>query len=261
MRWIPGVLGLVVLNSCSTLTVPGQGSAVDGQAAAEQILTRSARETGDPWNRLRTLTVSYEGEWSGVARRLQPVLVDAGYRKSSVERYETAGGRIEQIHRGPEGEKKVVRTPGGARVSYSGGRVASGEDEAAAALVADAYRIFSFGSSWLAGHADDPRVLAPRSLGGEECDRIQGLLRPGIGISEEDRFIAWIGRETGRMHRIQFTIDGLESTRGADVEVTFSDFQRFPDGVESPRRFIEHVVRPLNVKAHEWRMVERESTR
>jgi hypothetical protein len=56
------------------------------------------------------------------------------------------------------------------------------------------------------------------------------------------------------MRRLQFTLNGLDSTRGADVDVTFSDFHKAADGSVWPRTFVEYIQRPLRAKAHEWRM-------
>lgn len=257
MKWMFAIASIGLLGACSSLTVPGQGKAVAGGKEAMAVLARSAERTGDPWGKLDALEVGYDGEWTGVVKRLQPVLVDGGHRKASTERYLPASDRISQEHRGPKGSKRVERTRDGVEVSFSDGREVGAEEREAAALVADAYRIFIFGASWLRKHGSELSVLSPVELAGETCDRVQGVLRPGIGFSEEDRFIAWIGRDSGRMQRFQFTIEGLESTRGADVEVTFPEFRRFSDGVELPTRFVERVERPVKVKAHEWWMVER----
>lgn len=248
------LLAALSLVSCSTLEVPGSARPVAGAAGAGQVLARAVTVNGDPWGSVREVQVGYEGEWTGVVRRLQPVLVDAGFRKESTERYLPRRGRIEQTHRGPAGTKEVVRQGRAVEVEFGGRGPASEEERAAAALVADAYRVFLFGPSYLKAEAEGLGLLSPRELGGETCDRIQGRLRPGLGMAAEDRFIAWIGRQSGRMHRLQFTIDGLASTRGADVDVTFSGFERLADGREWPTHFVEYVHRPVFVKAHEWWM-------
>ncbi len=231
-------------------------------AAARALLDRAAKRNRDPWNSLREVRVGYDGEWTGIVKRLQPVLVDAEHRKSSQERYQPRQRRIEQTHRGPAGVKRVVRDGRSVEVVFKhqgeNRGPASEEERAAAALVADAYQVFLFGPSYLNAEAEELEQLAAKELGGELCDRIQGRLRPGLGFAAEDRFIAWIGRDSGRMHRFQFTIDGLASTRGADVDVTFSGFERLADGREWPTRFVEYVHRPVFVKAHEWEMTSLE---
>lgn len=255
-------LALAALASCSTLEVPGEVAAVAGPAEARAVLDRATRQNRDPWGSVREVRVGYDGEWTGVVARLQPVLVDKEHRKTSRERYQPRQRRIEQTHSGPSGVKRVVRDGRSVEVIFEdradAGGSASEEERAAAALVADAYQIFLFGPSFLLAEGVELERLAAKELGGETCDRIQGRLRPGLGFAAEDRFIAWIGRDSGRMHRIQFTIDGLASTRGADVDVTFSGFERLADGREWPTRFVEYVHRPVFVKAHEWRMTSLE---
>jgi len=91
-------------------------------------------------------------------------------------------------------------------------------------------------------------------LDGERCHLIAGRLSPGFGNSAEDHFIAWIGRDSSLMRRFQFTLNGLDSTRGADVDVTFSDFRKAADGSVWPGNFVEYIQRPLLAKAHQWRM-------
>lgn len=108
--WLPIIAAL--LASCSSLTVPGKGEAVGDSAAAH----------GDPMKRYREVQVAYTGEWTGVVKSLQPELVDAEYRKSSVEIYGTRRGRVVQEHRGPGGVKRVDRTRDGVTVHYDGER-------------------------------------------------------------------------------------------------------------------------------------------
>lgn len=257
MKAFMAVVLLVTLSSCSSLIVPGEGKAMGGASEAEAVIVRSARLTGDGWNRYRKVEVSYDGEWTGIVKRLQPDLVDGEFRKSSEEIYEPGKNLVRQWHRGPGGRKMVLRTPGAIEVEYEApdGREADKNLRDAAALVADAYTVFLFGTSWLKEHAEDLSLLEPREFSGEICDLVQGRVRPGFGFSEEDRFIAWVGRESGWLRRFQFTIDGLESTRGADVEVSFFDHWRAADGSVWPGRFVEWVERPVKVKAHEWSMM------
>ena len=125
---------------------------------------------------------------------------------------------------------------------------------AAAALVADAYTVFVFGSSWLAENGRDFQLLPGGSIAGEPCHLVSGTLKPGLGRADSDSFIAWIGKGTGHLRRFQFTLNGLESTKGADVDVTFSEMRKAPDGSVWPTRFVERVQRPVNIPAHDWRM-------
>ncbi len=123
-----------------------------------------------------------------------------------------------------------------------------------AALVADAYTAFLFGPSWLLRKGTDFKLIGGRTLDGERCHLIAGRLSPGFGDSDEDHFIAWIGQDSLLMRRFQFTLNGLDATRGADVDVTFSDFRKTADGSVWPAKFVEYIQRPLLAKAHQWRM-------
>lgn len=240
--------------SCSSLPVPGSATATAPDEDARKIMRQSAASQGDGWKKYREVEVEFDGDWSTIAKRIQPVLTDPGFRKSSVETYRPATGNVRQVHRGPQGTKTVVRQRPAVRVSFNG--VASDDSEVldAAALVVDAYCAFLFGPSWLVHVGNDFKMIGERMLDGEICHLIEGRLSPGFGNSPEDHFIVWIGRDSLWMKRIQISLNGLDSTRGADVDVTFSDFRNAPDGSVWPRHFIEYIQRPIRAKAHEWRM-------
>lgn len=241
-----------LLASCSTLPVPGRAESIAGDAAA--VLRASARSQGDAWRRYDRVEVAYDGEWSAIATRLQPVLTDPGYRKSSLETYRPPLSRVDQRHSGPEGIKEVSRRRPDTRVTRNGKPASDREERDAAALVADAYTAFLFGSSWLAEHGRGLHLLEERTLDGERCQLVAGRLTPGFGAADEDHFIAWIGADSRLLRRLQFSINGLDSTRGADVDVVFSEHFRSADGTWWPGRFVEHIQRPLRAKAHEWTM-------
>lgn len=254
MKSFVSLLLPLLLGACSSLMVPGEAPPVGGADEARALLKSAARASGDPWSAYREVTVSYDGEWTGVVKRLQPDLVDAEFRKASVETYDTRRETVNQVHTGPGGTKTVARTRKDVGVAYNGARIGPEPRRDASALVADAYTAFLFGPSWLLRKGGGLELVGPATIDGEPCDGVQGWLRPGFGFSDEDRFIAWIGRDSRRMRRLQFTIEGLESTRGADVDVTFSDFREAADGSVWPGRFVEWVHRPVFVKAHDWRM-------
>jgi hypothetical protein len=241
-----------LLASCSTLPVPGEAEGIAGDAAA--VLRASARHQGDPWRRYDRVDVAYDGEWSAIATRLQPVLTDPGFRKSSRETYRPPLSRVEQRHLGPDGVKEVRRQRPRTEVTYHGSPSDDPEVRDAAALVADAYTAFLFGSSWLAAQGRGLHLLEERTLDGERCHLVAGHLRPGFGAADEDHFIAWIGADSRLLRRLQFSLNGLDSTRGADVDVVFSEHFRSSDGTWWPGRFVEHIQRPLRAKAHEWTM-------
>jgi hypothetical protein len=239
--------------SCATLPNPAEVKGSQSDPAATAILKKSAAAHGDPWKRLRNVKVSFDGEWTTLAKKVQPVLTDPDFRKTSVESYRPGRKQVSQTHTGPGGTKTVERNGDSVSVSYNGTNSNDPEKLDAAALVTDAYTILVFGSSWLAENATNLKQLPSRELDGEPCHLVAGTLKPGIGRASEDQFIAWISEDTHLLKRFQFTLNGLESTRGADVEVTFLDMKKAPDGTVWPTHFIERLQRPFQIKAHEWR--------
>ena len=239
---------------CSTLPRPGEGAPLRS-AEAREILRDSAKRQGDAWRNARRVTVAYEGRWSAIATRLQPVLTDPGFRKGSEEVYEPRLERVRQVHRGPAGVKEVVREKGSVRVVRNGVTDDNRDSLAAAALVADAYTAFLFGSSWLADVADEVWLLPDDESTRDGQRLVGGRLRPGFGFSGEDHFIAWIDEKDGSLRRLQFTLGGMESTKGADVDVVFSEFVRDSNGFLWPQRFVEDIQRPLKARAHEWETI------
>jgi hypothetical protein len=248
-----GLLLPLIAASCTTLPNPYEADTSRTDPTAASIIEKSAAAHGDPWKRYSRVNVSFTGEWSDLATRIQPALTDPAFRESSIETYRPASKRVSQTHTGPKGTKTVSRYPASISVSYNGAATDDPEKLDAAALVADAYTVFVFGSSWLAENATGFQLLPGRSIEGEPCHLVSGIIKPGFGRSEEDRFIAWISEDTGYLKRFQFTLNGLESTKGADVDVVFSEMRKTSDGSVWPTHFIERVQRPVNIKAHEWR--------
>lgn len=234
-----------------------------GSDWALALLAASARAHGlDGFRRLGDIAVSYDGEWPPVIGRLQPVLVDQGFRQSSEERLLPRQGIVAQAHTGPMGRKQVVRTPDGVRVRFNGAESADAEQRAAAALVADGYALFLLGPLWLAPGAwgAPRRVLAAEmgppervAVGGREweCDVVRLLVSPGLGFAGEDRFALFVDREEGLARRVRFTLNGLASTRGAVAEVdAWGHAER--GGVRWPTRFRERLLRPFPLRVHDW---------
>jgi hypothetical protein len=234
--------------------VPGNSADNGTRAAAVAVLKWSAAKHGNPWQDYRQVKVNYSGEWSSLATRLQPVLTDPGFRKGSVETYQPRSGRVHQLHTGPQGTKQVTRQGSKTAVVVNGKLTKDREVTAAAALVVDAYTAFLFGPSWLIDQGSQHTLLAEKPLGGESCTLVIGKLTPGIGSPATDDFIVWIGKDSGLMRRFQFSLNALDSTRGADVEVTFSEHWKAADGSVWPGHFVENIERPIRTKAHDWRL-------
>ncbi len=249
-----GLLPLLALAGCAApLPEPTAPS-----AEAEALLRASAEAHGlAAFRAIRDLSVSYEGEWPPVIGRLQPVLVDQGFRIRSEERLLPREGLVAQAHAGPEGLKQVVRRPGGVRVWYDGRETPDAERRAAAALVADGYALFLLGPMLL---ADGRRALAAEmacteriTVGGRafDCDVLRLRAAPGLGLAEADRIALFIDREGRLMRRVRFTLEGLASTRGAVAEVDALTHATL-HGVTWPTRFHERLLRPFPLRVHDW---------
>ncbi|MEM7050061.1 MAG: hypothetical protein AAF604_10390 [Acidobacteriota bacterium] len=242
---------------CASSAIPAWPEDDDALSSGRDLLERSvAAHRGDVFADLQDLSVSYDGRWGRIVPRLQPVLVDRGFRASSQERYLLPSGTVFQLHTGPQGEKTVLRRPDDVLVSYAGTAVPEVDEErqAASALVADAYLMMITGPSYFLRPAAEIRSLPAAVEDGQRFLRLRARLRPGFGLSPEDRAVLWIDPETFLLRRVEFSIEGLESTRGAEVDVTFSGHREM-HGKVWPTRFVERVRRPVSVFAHRWSLV------
>ena len=227
--------------------------------AAQALLKESAAAHGlKGFQAIQDLNVSYSGEWRAVIGRLQPALVDASFRGSSEERLLLREGVVAQAHTGPGGRKQVLRraastAPGEVRVWFNGEEARDAERRAAAALVADSYSLFLLGPLLL---VDRPLVM---ELGEIEwvnehaCDVLRLQLAPGLGHARVDQLALFIDRKERLMRKLRFTLDGLESTKGAIAEVETYDHQTL-HGVRWPTRFYERLLRPLPMPVHDWNL-------
>lgn len=262
---------LPLLASGCASPLPGIAAGGD-DAAARALFDAACTAHGlAAWRRIHDLNLTYEGEWRALVPRLQPELVDAGFRGRSEERVLPRAGLVAQLHTGPAGHKQVVRhrgaTSAGAAVgvgdvtlAYNGqpSTVAAARD--AAALVVDGYLLFLLGPLALADRetAGQPLTLhlaEPEAVDGRPCDALALRLAPGLGFAPVDQLILFIDRETRLMRRVRFSLEGLASTQGAVAEVDVWDHQR-AHGVMWPTRFHERLRRPIpGLPVHDWRLV------
>ena len=209
--------------------------------------------------RLRDVNVRLDGKWAFLAPKLQPKLSDVRFRGGSEERYLRQGNGfvVGQEHHGPSGAKHVLHrvtlgTP--AEVTYNGQASGDPEASAAAALVADAYTMFLFGPDFfIRRNADIEKLPATGEVDGRACDEVLAILRPGFGVAKEDRVVLFVDQRDRTLRRVQFTLNGLESTQGADVHVDLLDLRQLA-GVRFPTRFYEQIDHPAPIPAHRWRM-------
>lgn len=244
------ISALILVAGCAAQFPEPTGSRNHDAAAA--VLERSiAAHGGYLFQRPGSVRVSYDGEWRNVVKVLQPVLVDAGYRQSSEEVLDLATAGIVQVHNGPEGTKLVARTADDVSVLYDDVESDDETTRAASALVADAYTMFLAGPSFIKRRQADLTLLESATLDGASYQRVHAVLEPGFGFSERDEAVLWINEVTGLLGLVHFTIDGLASTRGAHVDVAFSEHKEI-DGFVWPTRFLERVRGPVRVTAHSW---------
>jgi hypothetical protein len=253
-------LGLV---GCSTPLSLAQPEVVANDPAAERLLQQSADEHGwGAYQGLRDINVRYEGAWRPLIDRVQPVVVDKGFRGASEERLMPHAGVVAQAYTGPAGSKHVRwqrgRTgearPGQVAVWFNGKLNTQTDADAAAALVAEAYGLFLLGPLWLAGQGHAMQMGGKARVDGRACQVVQVWKRPGLGRVALDRVAVYIDAERGIVRRVQFTLEGFANTQGAVAEVdTFEHQRRF--GVLWPMRSYEEVVHPIRLPAHDWRIV------
>ena len=160
-RLVLASLALPALQGCAAplpeLSNPGTAP------GARALLERSAAAHGfTAFSRLNDLNVSYAGEWPALIGRLQPTLVDSGFRGGSEERLLLRGGPmvVAQAHTGPIGRKQVVRRAarggqGDVRVWFNGEEARDDERRAAAARRTTCLR--PFGPAWACATTMRPR--------------------------------------------------------------------------------------------------------
>jgi hypothetical protein len=244
-------LALPALQGCAAQFPPLPDNATTAEAQA--LLQASAAAQGAAaFAMLTDVSVSYAGQWRALVNTLQPDLVDSGFRGRSEERLLPRGRLLAQAYTGPKGSKHVVRrtaahNEGDVRVWFNGQETHNAAPRDAAALVADGYALFLCGPMLLAG-----AWAADRSLVMQLASR-QRITVDGLGLSQSDQLAVFIDRQEQLMRRVRFTLDGLDSTRGAVAEVdAWAHLTRH--GVRWPTRFHERLLRPVPLPVHDWQM-------
>jgi hypothetical protein len=249
-----------ILSSCASTQICTR-SITTSEPKAQALVTASQKAHGSAaFDRILDLSVRYEGKWASIGPRFQPVLVDSKFRGASEERITLSPRIIAQTHTGPGGVKKVLRSHGQIAISYNGMATDDDETEQAAALVADAYALFLLGPFYFQQSGTVFAMNGESFVDQALCDEVLAILRPGLGMAEEDRVILHIDRNTKLLRRVRLTLNGLDSTRGAEVDVTFRDFKKI-DGVLWPTDFDERIRSPFKLHAHHWNLRGLESNR
>lgn len=248
-------LCLPLLAACGSRGIPQPDSSGE-QPAARAVLQASAEAHGlAAFRQIRDINISYAGEWAGLVKRLQPTLIDAEFRQTSQERLILGPRPLNaQQHHGPGGSKQVVRSSDGIQVSYNGAASSDKDALAAAALVADGYRMFLSGPFYFLEGNLSLASGPDEEVEGRACISIIAVRRPGHGLSAEDRYQLFFDREKHLLRRVRFTMEGLESTQGAIAEVDFFEHRQIA-GVTWPTRFHERLRKPIpGLAVHDWRL-------
>jgi hypothetical protein len=259
----------LLLGSASALAVPTLlgcahplplGDAPRTSAAGQRRLLDSATVHGlEAYRRLRDISVAYDGAWRPIIGRVQPVVVDAGFRGPSEERLLPRQGVVAQAYRGPNGTKQVswvrgdgsAAQPGRVGVWFNGQASADAGVLDAAALVAEAYGLFLLGPLWLIDRGLAVELSGTARVNGRACDVVEVWLRPGLGRVAGDRVAVFIDRDDAVTRRVRFSLEGYAGTRGAVAETDSLEHRRL-GGILWPVRSYEEVVHPIRLPAHDW---------
>lgn len=205
------------------------------------------------------ISVGYDGRWRPFVDRIQPDVVDAGYRGGSQERLLPRQGVVAQAYAGASGRKQVAWRRGGDSPDRPGSisvwrndvRSTDPATLQAAALVAEGYGLFLLGPLWLVDRGLAVRSGGTETVDGRLCDVVDVWLQPGLGEVAMDRVAICIDRKVDIARRVRFTLEGTSNTRGAVAEVDTYDHQR-RFGLLWPMRSYERVVHPIRIPAHDW---------
>jgi hypothetical protein len=268
------LLPAALLGACGTplpLTAPVPSSPTSpGASAGMQRLLDSAQAHGlAAYRNFTDINISYGGQWRPLINRIQPDVVDAGFRGPSQERLMPKLGINAQAYTGPSGNKQVWWRQGAATsidtnqapalgevaVWFNGKASNNPKQLTAAAVVAECYRLFLLGPLLFADQLmkqNLPTQLdGTARVDGRLCDVVQVWLRPGLGQVAQDRVALYIDRADSVTRRMLFTLEGFAGTRGAVAETDTFDHQ-MRHGVLWPMRSYERVAHPLNLPAHDW---------
>ncbi len=245
---------LALLSGCGSIPKPQQSAtSADARALLDQTQLAHGKAA---FAAIRDLSVRYDGNWFNLVTRIQPVLTDKTFRQSSEERMLLDENLVAQLYTGEGGKKFVLRDglrPLGERASvWVNQRPETNRDKIAAAhLVVEAYQLFLYPAFYVERAAHLER-LSEAEVNGRDCERLLAIMRPGIGNSTEDRVVLYIDKQDKLIRRVRLTLEGLESTQGAVVDVDYDRFVQIA-GVTWPTHFYESLVAPLpGLPAHDF---------
>jgi hypothetical protein len=214
------------------------------EAAAQALLRQSqAAHGGAAFAQLRDVAVDFDGHWHFMITKIQPVVTDTAYRQTSTERILLPSGDMAQTYRGPAGTKHVSLVGGRIAVAYNGVPNTDGAVLESAHMVAEAYKFFLMPAFYVQ-RAQRLALTQGELVAGVQTVAVAGVLRPGFGAAQEDRFTLYIDPSTHRVRRVRMSLEGTRSTRGASVDVTYTGYIERA-GVLWPKGFDEAMASPF----------------
>ena len=249
----PLVVCLLFLAGCASTKIP-QATLTSSDPEAVALVTASQRAHGAmAWSTIRDLNVRCVGNWSSIGSRMRPRLADARFRRESEEALDLVGGTMVQLQKGRGGRKFVLRAPGRVTVWYNGQSDSREEVIRAAALEADAGKMFLLGPLYFQRPGVILEKLGTAKIQGKECDQVLAVLRPGFGYADEDRVVLSIDHETQRLRRVSMTLAGINDERGVDV--TFDKWAQ-RSGVWWATDYDERLRGRLMLPFHRWTLMD-----
>lgn len=252
------IIGVLAMTGCATVPVgtaaPKTPVEAPGDPAVQLLQQAAAAHGMAAYSQLHDISVRYEGKWLSFVTNVQPVLCDVKFRGSSEERLLTRDRISAQLHHGPDGLKYVLRDRAAISVWYNGRESKDADVLAAAALVADDYRMFLLGPFFFLERGAPVSLAGRETVEGRDCDNLLAVLRPGIGLSAMDRTLISIDRTQHLVRRLRITVNGMSSTQGAVADVFLRDYVE-GHGVMWPTHFFEQLRNPFDLPVHEWRLL------
>lgn len=249
-----GLAGITLASGCARpFERPDQATAAlnpDGDAVLALALTAHG---GDSPNRLKDISVGLSGDWKWLIKRIQPLVTDFSYRVDSEERLIVDQGIYAASYRGPNGTKKVVRTPTSIRVFYNGKETFDPDVLQSSAMTADGFFHFLLGPFAFMQPGNQFTRLADERERGRNYFRIHAQRQPGFGTAASDEVILWVDANSHLLYRMEITLEGYRTTQGAHVDVTFLEYDD-TTGYLLPVEFHERVRAPIAIDAHSWRL-------
>ena len=249
------LLSVVFISGCTTRPSPrfeAAASNFEDNLTAEEIFQATfLKHGGSSLASLQDVSVAIDGEWYFLITRIQPEVTDARYRQQSEERVVLSPRLYAVNYNGEAGTKEVFRSESDIRVGYNGTSSSDTRKEMATALTADAFYMFALGPLALNSRVNNWKRLEDRNENGNSYYRVNGELKPGIGISDSDFITLWINKKDDLTFRLHITLDGFETTVGAHVYTSFLNYTRI-EQFTLPTHFFERVIGPISINAHEW---------